>query len=85
MSRRHRGVRGEHGCLPDLRERIVERGALLGQVPNALEYDEAGVSFVQVEHRRVGAERLQRADAADAEDDLLLDARFAIAAVEARR
>ena len=31
------------------------------------------------------AERLQRADAADAEDDFLLDARFAVAAVEPRR
>ena len=29
--------------------------------------------------------RPQRADTADAEDDLLLDARLAIAAVEARR
>ena len=33
----------------------------------------------------VDAHRLQRADAADAEDDLLLHARFAIAAVEPRR
>ena len=45
----------------------------------------AGVAFVQVEDGRRRAERLQRADAADAEDDLLLDARFAIAAVEPRR
>ena len=45
----------------------------------------AGVAFVQVEDAGFDAERLQRADAADAEDDLLLDARLAIAAVEPRR
>ena len=35
-------------------------------------------------HRRRDAERAQRADAADAENDFLLQARFAIAAVESR-
>ena len=47
--------------------------------------DERGVSFVQVIDARVGAHRLQHAHAADAEDDLLLHARLAVAAVEARR
>ena len=59
--------------------------ALLDQIADPLQHDEAGVAFVQVEDAGVDAERLQRADAADAEDDLLLDARLAIAAVEARR
>ena len=45
----------------------------------------AGVAFVEVKDRRARAERLQRANAADAEDDFLLDSRFAIAAVEPRR
>ena len=84
VARRHRRVGGEHRGAADLLERGVERGSLFDQIADALEDDEAGVSFVQVEHAGIDAERLQRADAADAEDDLLLDARFAIAAVQPR-
>ena len=85
VPRRHRRVRREHRRLADLVERGVEGGAVLDQIADALQHDEAGVPFVQVEDARIRTERLQRADAADAEDDLLLDARLAIAAVEARR
>ena len=55
------------------------------QIADALQHDERGVPFVQVPDRRRRAERLERADAADAEDDFLLDARLAVAAVEPRR
>ena len=82
---RHRRVRREDRGLPDLLERVVERRPLLDQVADPLQHDEAGVAFVQMKDPRRHAERLQRPDAADAEDDLLLDARLAIAAVQARR
>ena len=82
---RHRRVRREHRRSPHLLERVVERSALLDQLADALQRDEGGVAFVQVPHRRRDAERAQRAHAADAENDLLLDARLAIAAVEPRR
>ncbi len=59
--------------------------AVFDQIADALEHDEAGVAFVQVKHAGADAECLQRAHAADAEDDFLLDARFAIAAVQPRR
>ena len=82
---RHRRVRREHGRLANLLERIVEGRALFDEIADPLQHDEAGVPFVQVKDRRIGAERLERADAADAEDDFLLDAGLAIAAVEPRR
>ena len=41
--------------------------------------------FVEMPHRRLDAERAQHAHAADAEDDLLLDPRLAVAAVERGR
>ena len=57
----------------------------LDQFADPLQDDEGGVPFVQVPDRRLRRRAPQRADAADAEDDLLLHARLAIAAVEARR
>ena len=69
----------------DLVERVVERRPRSIRSRMRCSTTNAGVSFVEVEHAGVDAERLERAHAADAEDDLLLDARFAIAAVEARR
>jgi hypothetical protein len=52
---------------------------------DALQDDERGVSFVEVIDGRRTTHRLEHPHAADAEDDLLLDARLAIAAVEACR
>src|SRR5206468_12057535 len=63
---------------------FVEARAALGQIANSLQHDERGVALVEMKHRRVGAERLERANAADAENDFLLDARLAIAAVQPR-
>ena len=85
VSGRHRRVRREHRRLANLLERVVEARALLDQIADALQDDEAGVPFVEVKDAGIDAERLERAHAADAEDDLLLDAGLAIAAVEARR
>ena len=83
---RHRRVRREHRGRADLaRARRRTLTPLLDQIADALQHDEAGVPFVEVEHAGLDAERLQRADAADAEHDLLLDARLAVAAVEPRR
>ena len=81
----HRRVRGEDRALADAGQRVLERQALLEELVDALQHDEAGVAFVQVPHRGIEAEGAHGADAADAQDDLLLDARLAIAAVEARR
>ncbi len=81
---RDRRVRREDRRAPDFFERGVERVAALEQVADALQHDERRVPFVEVPRGRRRAHRLQRADAADAEDDLLLHARFAVAAVEPR-
>ena len=80
----HRCVRREHGGFADFLERRFEARAVLDEVADALQHDESGVSFVQMEHARLDAERLQHANAADAENDFLLDARFAITAVQTR-
>ena len=85
VTRRHGRVGREHGAAPHFGVRIGKRVALLEQLADALQDDERGVTFVEVPHRGVVAERAQDAHAADAEDDLLLHARFAIAAVQARR
>ena len=52
---------------------------------DALQHHEAGMPFVQVPHRRIEPEGAEGTHAADAEDDLLLDPRLAIAAVQAGR
>ena len=85
MPRRHRRMRREDRRPTDLLERLVERLAVVDELADALQDDEAGVPFVQVEHRRRRTQRAQDAHAANAEDDLLLDAHLAIAAVEAGR
>ena len=59
--------------------------AALDEIANALQHDERGVPFVEVEDAGLDAERPQRAHAADAEDDFLLDARLAVAAVQPGR
>ena len=51
---------------------------------HALEHNERRMSLVQVPDRRRDSERAESADAADAQDDLLLQPGFAVAAVEPR-
>ena len=54
-------------------------------IADALQDDERRVALVQVPGGRLDAHGLEDADAADAEDDLLLDARLAVASIETRR
>ena len=78
----HRRVRGEHGVRRDRLGRRLERQALGHQAAHALEHQERGVALVDVPHRRLVPDRRERARAAHAEHDLLLQARDAVAAVE---
>ena len=81
----HRRVCREDGGAADRVERGIERRASLQVLADPLQRDERGVALVEMPHRRRDAQRPQGADAADAEDDLLLDARLPVPAVEARR
>src|SRR5688572_29528407 len=81
----HRRMRREHRRRTDLVERLLEGRALLDEIADPLQDDEGRVPFVQMKDQGIRPERLQRPDAPDAEDDLLLNARFTIAAVEPRR
>ena len=82
---RHGRVGREDRAAAHFVERAVERRSALDELTDSLQGDEGGVPFVQVPHRRLDAERAQHTHAADAEDDLLLDSRLAIAAVQAGR
>jgi hypothetical protein len=76
-------VRREDGRAPHGLECLVERRVLVfDQNAHSLECGEGGVALVQVEDGRPEAERRERADAADAEHELLPDTRLAVAAVE---
>ena len=78
-------VRRENRRGPDRLERRLERRAVLDQITDALQHDKRRVSFIEVPGRWLNPHRFEGANAANAEDDLLLNARLAIAAVEARR
>ncbi len=77
-------VRREDGGGPHAGERFVEAHAFGDVLVDALQDDEPGMALVQVPHGRRDAERADRAHAADAKNDLLLETGFAIAAVETR-
>ena len=79
-----RGVRREDRRLPHTLQRLVETVAVGDQLVNTLQHDERGVSFVQMPDVGLDAKSPQRTHAADAENDFLLEACFAIAPVEAR-
>ena len=85
VPRGDRGVRREDGVRRDRFERRRKVEAQAHRHPHALEDEERRVALVDVPGGRLDAERGQRARAAHAEHDLLLDARVAIAAVEAVR
>ena len=91
---RHRGVRREHGAGARHLERRVEvevrAGLVDGELADPFDAEEAGVALVGVEHLRrgpAGQPRVdaQRADTADAEQQLLEQPVFAGAAVQAVR
>ena len=79
---RHRRMGREHGARRHRfqRRRIVE--ALRGELAHAFEHQKGGVPFVDVPYGGRQAHFMQRAHAAYAEHDLLLEARAAVAAIE---
>ena len=69
----------------DARSRCTRRvavDAVVGELAEPLELQERGMPFVHVEDRRLDPERAQRAHAADAEHELLVDPVLAVAAVQ---
>ena len=81
----HRRVRREDRRPAHLVQRLVEPAPRVYELADPLQHDEGGVPFVQMVDGRVQPEVAQHADAADAEDDLLLGPCLAIAAIEPRR
>ncbi len=79
---RDRRVGREDRRRPDLLERLGDRHPPLDERAHALEHEEGRVALVEVEHGRPDAQRFERADAADAEQQLLADPVLAVAAVQ---
>jgi hypothetical protein len=78
-------VRGEDVAGHHLLARLVEgQVGLLQQHADALQRQERAVALVHVKDVGLDVQRFERAHAADAKDDLLLDAHLRAAAVEAR-
>ncbi len=82
---RNGGMRGEYGVGSGSLDRAGEVEPLFDQHADALQQQERRMSLVDVPDRRRDAERGEGAHAADAEDDFLLDARGAVAAIETVR
>ena len=82
VARRHGCVGREDGGAPDGLERVVGLGAACNERAQPLDLEEGRVPLVQVEDAGLDPERRQRADAADAEQQLLSDPVLAVAAVE---
>ncbi len=79
-----RSVRGEHGGGGNGLAGFGEGyAAFLHQHPDPFQPEECGVTLVHVAGDGREAQRFQGAHAADAKDDLLLDAHLGVAAVEA--
>src|SRR5215472_5261803 len=74
----HRRVSGEGGRLPYLVERRFESFAAFHQLAYPLQDNECGMTFVQVPDIRMEIERSQGAHPADAENDLLAEARLVV-------
>ena len=75
-------VRREDRRPAQVLERLGRLHALRGQLAQPFDLKEGRVALVQVEDVRLDPERRERADAADAEQQLLADPVLAIAAVE---
>ena len=83
VARGHGGVRGEAGAgFHGFERRREVEFLFFHHRADAFETAEGGVPFVHVANGGVLAEGLEGANAADAEDDLLLDAGLLVAAVE---
>ena len=79
----HGGVGGEDAVGGDRFQGRAEGQAVAEVLAQQFQDEEGRVSFVEVPHRRLDAERAQRPHAADAENHFLPHARGFIAAVEA--
>ncbi len=73
---------GEDGLGANLLEGVFERGAFGHQLARLLHEHERGVALVEVPDGRVDAQLAQGADAADAQDELLVQAHLAAAHVQ---
>ena len=86
VARRHRRVGGEDRARAGRRERVVGRAPLRSASPRASSRQaKRGVALVEVDDRRVDAERAQRPHAADAEQRVLGEPDVRVADVQARR
>ena len=82
-ARRHRGVRGEHAVGPAGFERFLEGELVfLDEAAHALDGQKRGMAFVHVPDRGLQIQPVQRAQAADSQDNLLPDARKIVAAIK---
>src|SRR5204863_10068959 len=82
-ARRDRRMRRKNISRRGGLERGVKVEILPGDAaPDQLERDESRVAFIEVMHAGLDAHGLQRMDAADAQDYLLLDAPLVIATVK---
>ena len=79
---RDRRVDREDAVGADAVQGVVERRAGRDVLPGALREQERRVALVEVPDRRLDAERPQRPDPADAEDELLVEPHLAAADVE---
>ena len=82
VTRRDRRMCREDGGAANRLERILGLGAGRDECAQPLDLKEGGVPLVQVEDVRLDPERGERADAPDAEQQLLTDPMLAVAAVE---
>src|SRR3954447_14207433 len=78
----HRSMAGENGAGRDPIHGRFECLPLANMLTNAFEQVKRGMTFIRVPVRRLNAERAQRPDAADAENDLLAQPVLEIAAVK---
>jgi hypothetical protein len=78
----HGGVGGEYGVGRHRLQGGVEGQPALHLAADALQHQEGGVTLVDVKGRGLDPQGLQGAHAADAQDDLLLDAGVLVAAIE---
>src|SRR5262245_44864629 len=82
VSCRYRRVGREPCRAPHFLERLVEGRAVFDQFTNALQRDKRGMALVEMPHGGFEAKRANDPDPSHAEDDLLLQAGLAIAAIE---
>src|SRR5688572_32124240 len=84
MAGSNRRVRREDRRGAYLLDRILVFHPGKHELTDALEHHEGSVAFVGVERRGLNAEGPEDTHAANTEDDLLADAMFLVATVEAR-